>query len=91
MIHKVEVNSDGSTDTRELSVSMGDIVELWVDNMAITHLYVAEGTVTCAECPLHKSVQNIKCPMNYGYPLCYGYIESIPGFIRFKEISLEEL
>lgn len=91
MIHRVKVSSDGSTDARELSVSRGDIVELWEDNAAITYLYVTGAQGVCVSCPLHKSVRNEVCPMNHGYPLCYGYLENSKEFIAFKEISLEDL
>ena len=91
MIHRVTVNSDGFTDTRELSVSLGDIVEILVDNLDVRHLLVAKGEGTRRSCPLYKSFPSIRCPMNRGYPLCSGYVENSPGFIKFKEISLEEL
>lgn len=91
MIHRVKVSSDGSTDARELSVSVGDVVELWADNVVITYLYVTGTQAVCVDCPLHKSVRNEVCPMNHGYPLCYGYLENRPEFIAFKEISLEDL
>lgn len=91
MIHRVKINSDGSTDTRELIVSLGDVVEIWADNAVITHLYVEGGQGVCVDCPLHKSFQTNRCPNNRGYPICCGYINGSRDFIKFREISLEEL